>query len=120
MTEPFFYIYILFHWPRGMSNSPESYLVVPWYQGLMVTFIWEAEDSNWDQLCLVIWEQLKAYWFRGGNYILYSGKYDNKPFPQAIGHFANVLRKIPLDVSRDSKTHLLEVSQLLSKGDLPF
>lgn len=103
-----------------MSYGPEGSLEISWYQDLMVIFIWEARDSNWDQLWLAICEQLEAYWFRGGNYILYSGKYDNKPFPQAMGHFANLLRKISLDASRDSKTYLLEVIQLLSKADLPF
>lgn len=112
--------YTLFHWPRGMSDGPGGYLEVSWYQSLMVTFIWEEGDSKWDQLWSAIWEQLEAYWFRGGNYVLYSGKYDNKPFPQAMGHSANLLRKISLDASRDSKTHLLEVSQLSSKADLPF
>lgn len=76
-------------------------------------------DSNWDQL-IAVWKQLEAYWYRGGNCILYSGRYDNKPFPLAVGHFANLLRKISLGDSRDSKTHLLEGRQPLSKGDFPF
>ena len=80
----------------------------------------ESGDSNWDQLWLAIWKQLEAYWYRGGNYIFYSGKYDNKPFPQAMGHFANLLSKKSLDGSRDSKTHQLEKDQSLSRGDLPF